>query len=173
MFVTTNGGVTWTSVAAIPAGDDAGITGILFDPAASAGVVGGVTQTIFASSYGNGVYESTNAGATWSHLSGGPTDVENAAVSSTGVYYAVGDSNSSLWSYAGGKWTELMTGSQVEAIAVDPNNANELVVTYSGGNMNISYDGGATWSGANWNTHVAAADIPWDRPPMPTWTLAM
>ena len=163
MFVTTNGGVTWTSVAAIPAGDDAGITGILFDPAASAGVVGGVTQTIFASSYGNGVYESTNAGATWSHLSGGPTDVENAAVSSTGVYYAVGDSNSSLWSYAGGKWTELMTGSQVEAIAVDPNNANELVVTYSGGNMNISYDGGATWSGANWNTHVAAADIPWEQ----------
>ena len=42
----------------------AGITGILFDPAVG-GVVNGVTQTIFASSYGNGVYESTNGGATW------------------------------------------------------------------------------------------------------------
>ena len=29
--------------------------------------------------------------------------------------------------------------------------------------MNISYNGGATWSGANWNTHVAAADIPWEQ----------
>ena len=91
MFVTTNGGTTWTSVSAMPVGSGAGITGILFDPAIG-GVVGGVTQTIFASSYGNGVYESTNGGATWTALTGGPTDVEYAAVSSTGVYYAVGDS---------------------------------------------------------------------------------
>ena len=48
-----------------------------------------MTNTIFAASYGNGVYESTNAGASWSLLSGGPTDVITAAVSSTGVYYAV------------------------------------------------------------------------------------
>ena len=42
MFVTTNSGTTWTSVSAIPADGGAGITGILFDPGASAGVVGGV-----------------------------------------------------------------------------------------------------------------------------------
>ena len=48
-----------------------------------------MTNTIFAASYGNGVYESTNAGASWSLLSGSPTDVIDAAVSSTGVYYAV------------------------------------------------------------------------------------
>ena len=66
-----------------------------------------MTQTIFASSYGNGVYESTNGGTTWTALSGGPTDVQYAAVSSTGVYYAVGD-GSNLWSYASGKWTELL-----------------------------------------------------------------
>ena len=81
---------------AIPVAQRAGlgITGILFDPAVG-GVVNGVTQTIFASSYGNGVYESTNGGSTWTHLTGGPTDVEYAAVSSTGVYYAVGNGNSS------------------------------------------------------------------------------
>ena len=54
MFVTTNGGTTWSRVSGIPVGSDAGITGILFDPAIG-GVVGGVTQTIFASSSGNGV----------------------------------------------------------------------------------------------------------------------
>ena len=112
LFVTTNGGQTWsrsarfrsatTTTAAIP-----GITGILFDPAIG-GAVGGVTQTIFASSYGNGVYESTNGGSTWTQLSGGPTDVEYAAVSSTGAYYAVGDSNPDLWRYANGAWTELL-----------------------------------------------------------------
>ena len=97
---------TWRSVAQYPWARNAGITGILFDPAIG-GVVNGVTQTIFASSYGNGVYESTNGGSTWTALTGGPTDVEYAAVSSTGVYYAVGDGNSSLWSYASGTWTEL------------------------------------------------------------------
>ena len=68
-----------------------------------------MTQTIFASSYGHGVYESTNGGATWTALSGGPSDVVSAAVSSTGVYYASDGSN--LWAYAGGKWTELTSGS--------------------------------------------------------------
>ena len=67
MFVTTNGGTTWSSVSAVPVGSGAGITGILFDPAVG-GVVDGVTQTIFASSYGNGVYESTNGGTTWTAL---------------------------------------------------------------------------------------------------------
>ena len=33
MFVTTNGGTTWTNVSAVPVGSGAGITGILFDPA--------------------------------------------------------------------------------------------------------------------------------------------
>ena len=142
MFVTTNGGTTWTSVSAIPAGGGAGITGILFDPGASAGVVGGVTQTIFASSYGNGVYESTNGGTTWTQLTGGPTDVEYAAVSSTGVYYAVGDSNSSLWSYASGKWTELLSNTQyIQAVAVDPSNPQEIVAQTAGGGERPQFQG--------------------------------
>ena len=101
LYVTSNGGSTWSRVSAIPDANGEGVTGILFDPAIG-GAVGGVTQTIFASSYGHGVYESTDGGATWRALSGGPTDVEYAAVSSTGVYYAVGDGSSGLWSYANG-----------------------------------------------------------------------
>ena len=94
-------------------------------------MVGGVTQTIFASSYGNGVYESTNAGATWSHLTGGPTDVENAAVSSTGVYYAVGDSNSEPVELRRRQMDRADDGARrIAVVAVDPNNANELVATY-------------------------------------------
>ena len=113
MFVTTDGGQTWSKVSALPVSQSVsgvypGITGILFDPAVG-GVVGGATQTIFASSYGNGVYKSTNGGTTWTALSGGPTNVEYAAVSGTGVYYAVGNGNSTLWSYANGAWTQLLS----------------------------------------------------------------
>src|SRR3984893_13723180 len=155
LWVTRDGGTTWQSVAAVPAslaapsGEYPGITGMVFDPAIG-GVTGGKTNTIFASSYGNGVYESTNAGASWTHLSGGPTDVENATVSSTGVYYAVGNGNSSLWSYANGTWTELVTpssinGQSIAGVAVNPLNPSEVVIASGGGELDFSFDGGKTW----------------------------
>ena len=165
LFVTTNGGTTWSSVSAVPSGSSgAGITGILFDPAIG-GVVDGVTQTIFAASYGNGVYESTNGGTSWSLLSGGPTDVLNAAVSSTGVYYAVDGAN--LWSYANGAWTEqtpnrLVDGYNAHAVAVNPSNPNEIVLVTSAGYIDVSYNAGTTWSGIDWNSNaVNSTDIPW------------
>ena len=153
------------SVSAIPTslaasdGSYPGITGILFDPAIG-GAVGGVTQTIFASSYGNGAYESTNGGSTWTHLTGGPTDVDYAAVSSTGVYYAVGNSNSALWSYANNTWTQLLTGAGMSGVAVDPLNPNEIVAQYYEGQIQISYNAGTTWSGSS-NDVLTSADIPW------------
>ena len=167
LFVTTNGGATWQSVSAVPVGvsdglgttvdDYPGITGIEFDPAL--GVTGDKTDTIFAASYGEGVYESTNAGVSWSAI-GGPTDVEYAAVSSTGVYYVISD-NDSLWSYSNGAWTELLTAGALQTVAVDPFNPNEIVTVTGGGNLNISYDGGVTWSGTNWNGELNSTDVPW------------
>jgi len=79
--------------------------GILFDPAL--GVTGGKTNTIFAASYGNGVYESTDAGTSWTLLSGSPTDVDYAAVSSNGAYYVTANNSSQLWRYMNGTWTEF------------------------------------------------------------------
>src|ERR1700727_1630541 len=160
LAVTTNGGQTWTSVSAIPDAAGEGITGILFDPVVG-GVVNGVTQTIFASSYGHGVYESTNGGTSWTALSGGPSDVVSAAVSSTGVYYASDGSN--LWAYAGGKWTELASGSQgIQAVAVNPSNPNEIVAVSGAGYLNISYNAGVTWTGPMWSSNqVTSPDIPW------------
>jgi len=165
LFVSTDGGATWQSVSAVPvsltdsSGAYPGITGIEFDPAL--GVTGGKTNTIFAASYGHGVYESTNGGASWSSI-GGPSDVEYAAVSSTGVYYAVGNTNS-LWSYQNGKWTELLVDSShgIDTVAVDPFNPNEIVCQCAGGALNISYNGGATWSGRNDNNELISKDIPW------------
>ena len=147
LFVTTDGGASWQSVSAVPvsladsSGNYPGITGIEFDPAL--GTTAGKTNTIFAASYGNGVYESTNGGASWSAI-GGPSDVEYAAVSSTGVYYAVGNGNS-LWSYNNGAWTQLLSntsGQAIETVAVNPVNPSEIVVQTAGGVLDVSYDGG-------------------------------
>ena len=169
LFVTKNGGATWQSVSGVPislmdgSGDYPGITGIEFDPAL--GETGGNTNTIFAASYGNGVYESINAGTSWALLSGGPTEVISAAVSSTGVYYATNDNGdtSSLWSFAGGQWTELLSdySGDVKTVAVDPSNPSEIVVQSGGGNIDVSYNAGETWSGFNDTTELSAADVPW------------
>ena len=80
-------------------------------------------------------------------LTGGPTDVESAAVSSsTGVYYAVGNSNSGLWSYASGQWTQLISGNnggqEINAVAIKSSNQNEIVAVAPSGYLNISYDAG-------------------------------
>ena len=168
LFVTTNGGASWQSVSAVPlsradsSGDNPGFSGIVFDPAL--GVTGGKTNTIFAASYGNGVYQSTNGGASWSSI-GGPSDVQYAAVSSTGVYYAVNDANtpnSSLWSYHNGVWAQLYSDPRgISTVAVDPFNPNEIVTQNIYGDINISYNAGATWSGENWGNQVVSPTIPW------------
>ena len=102
------------------------ITGILFDPAIG-GAVNGVTQTIFASSYGNGVYESKNGGSTWTQLNGGPSNVEYSTVGSNGAYYAVGNNNQSLWRYYNGAWMELLQPSDGIQAVVIKQNPNEIV----------------------------------------------
>ena len=114
MFVTTNGGQTWSSVGALPVGTNASITGILFDPSHRRSGQRGDADPHFRLELRQWrLHESRNGGATWTALTGGPTDVEYAAVSSTGVYYAVGNGGSGLWSYVGGKWTRAVPVSLV------------------------------------------------------------
>ena len=173
VFVSTNGGGTWQSVSGVPASQEAtsseypGITGILFDPALGGTNASGNTNTIFAASWGNGVYESTNAGASWSSI-GGPSYVENAAVSSTGAYYVISDNGTeetgaTLWSYSNGTWTNLLTGDAngLHTVAVNPFNPNEVVVQTNGGILNVSLDGGSTWSGLDWTNTLGTNTIPW------------
>jgi hypothetical protein len=164
LFVSIDGGATWQNVSAVPASqkvggnDYPGISGIEFD--AASGVTGGKNNTIFAASYGNGVYESTNAGASWSAI-GGPNDVTCAAVSSTGVYYAAGTGNS-LWSFQNSTWSKLHTvGEGIQTVAVNPFKPQEIILQTPGGNLDVSYDGGLVWSGVNRSNQLKSTDIPW------------
>jgi len=105
------------------------------------------TNIVFAASYGNGVYETTNGGISWSKLSGGPSSVKFAAVSPNGSYFAI-DANNNLWVDANGAWTEPFSSGDVAGVAVDPFNPNHVVVTQYNGQLNESLNGGASWSGS-------------------------
>jgi hypothetical protein len=161
LYVTTNGGTSWALVSGVPAGSTYGITGILFDPSSS--VVGGVTQGIYAASTGNGVYHSTNAGSSWTLTSGGPSNIQYAAIDSSGNYYAVGNSGANLFKYSG-TWSTIATpanGASFQAVAINPLNTSEIVVCGTGGQIYISNNAGSTFSAQNLNTSLSTPDIPW------------
>ena len=53
-------------------------------------------------------------------------------------------------------------GTGLQTVAVDPFNPNEIVTQNLCGQLNISYNGGATWSGINiMATQLVSTDIPW------------
>jgi len=160
LWMTANGGTSWTNIAAVPAGTSSeGLAGIVFDPSSGTTQVGGVTETntIYVGSQGNGVYVSTNAGSSWSHLSGSPTTIAEAQVASS-TYFMVDNTNA--WKYSGGTWTEMVTGGGWNDIAIDPSNANHIVLVGSG-TIDVSTNGGTSWSGADSNFTISTPDVPW------------
>jgi hypothetical protein len=159
LFVTTDGGNTWSTVSGVPtavadgSGNNyPGITGVLFDP--------GNASIIFAASYGNGFYQTTNGGASWSKLSGGPSSVWQGAISSNGTYYAI-DANHNLWVEANGSWTEAVSSANVFGVAANPSNPNQVVVVSDTGTLNESSDNGATWGGWSGVPTSNTSQIPW------------
>jgi photosystem II stability/assembly factor-like uncharacterized protein len=161
LFVTADGGASWRLVTGVPTpASPAGITGVVFDE--SSGVTAGGTRTIYATSNGNGVYRSTDAGASWSPLSGGPATVEHAAVATDGAYYAV-NMGTSVYVFAAGSWrTSASTGVQLHSVATDPANPARIVVGRDSGHLVVSLDRGASWgAGVIWNVTRTATDVPW------------
>jgi Bacterial Ig domain/BNR/Asp-box repeat len=170
LFVTMDGGMTWQRVSAVPVSQQTssglypGITGIAFDPSSS--TTGGRTNTIYASSYGNGVYRSSDAGATWRALTGGPANVRSGKIATDAAYYAIGNERTSVWRFASGVWTNITPDSSQswDGILVDPLNSARVVAVREGGYLDQSSDRGATWGGIIWGNGYpsrVATDIPW------------
>ena len=159
LFKTIDGGAKWNVVSGVPAASAAAVNGILFDPANA--------NIIFAASYGNGVYQSTDGGADWTKLTNGtgPSNVQYAAISSTGVYYAVDGKEENLWAYTGGTWTKLISGTNgqgsVNAVAVNPSNPDHIIAADVNGRLNESFNGGTRWSGWTTKNSLSATDAPW------------
>jgi hypothetical protein len=163
LWASADAGASWTRVTGVPAGTGSGITGIAFDP--TSGTTNGKTNTIYAGSWGYGVYRSTSAGGTWTRPTGGPTTVNNAVVASDGIYYAT--DGAAAHKFAGGVWTKINSASGWHSVAVDPSNPARVVLGDDGGTLMQSLDRGATWGqGVIWGSSAypisrVANDIPW------------
>ena len=167
LWATTNGGTTWARVASVPAAtSDAGII-VAFDR--SAPKSGALSTGIYASSSGNGVYSSRDAGATFAAMAGSPTTHRHIVVGRDGVVWlteASGQSN--VRRFANGVWTALtgMGGQTWHSISVDPADPKH-VVCGAAGDLISSSDGGAKWTSPmypGWPAGAAnrvATDIPW------------
>ncbi len=163
LFATLDGGRAWQRVAAVPAGAKAGLTGLVFDPAS--GVTGGRTRTLYAASYGQGVWRTTDAGASWARLPGGPASVVHAAVSGDGAYFATShDAVPNLvWRWSDGAWHSGSPdrGQFWHAVMTDPFDPARVVVGTDSGYLSQSRDRGTSWGEVLWTVERQAADIPW------------
>lgn len=171
LFVTNDGGSKWHSVGNIPAsspisdGQHPGFAGIVFDH--TSGANDGRTTVIYVSSYGHGAYRSSDAGASWTHLDGGPSNISHGKIASDGAYYITENSGSSVWRYSSGNWTNITPpGDNVwSTVITDPFDSARVIAIREGGYLDISRDRGATWSGIIWGPNGTnariAADIPW------------
>ena len=169
LWRSTNQGATWTAVSgvpggAIPPGTSQGLgNSLAYDPASP--VVGGVTQKLYAGSFGSGVYLTTNGGTSFTLIGEGPPNVNRIAVSSLGVYateYQPTVGNSSIWRYNGSTWSTVSVGNNCgpNGIAINPNNVNEVVAMCGVGMISVSTDGGVTWGGFAITT-FGGTDVPW------------
>jgi hypothetical protein len=189
LWKSTDHGVHWAQVAAFPnvgnyaqdatdttgyLSDNQGVTWVAFDKAS--GKSGSRTKTIFVgvADLQNTVYESTDAGVTWSRVAGQPTGylAHKGEVDPTGSYLYLTTSDKGgpydggsgdVWKYtiATGAWTRISPGKAggstenygYSGLSIDQQHPNTLMVTgYSSWWPDTyiyrSTDGGATWTNA-------------------------
>jgi photosystem II stability/assembly factor-like uncharacterized protein len=138
---------------------------IFFDPTSS--ISDGEAQDIFVSSYGTGVYHSTDGGSTWSLLasSGMPTTHTHMFADQTGILWLVANDNKagatggSLNKFANGSWSQPLR-SGIQSVAVNPANANNVYGGQNDGKLMVSTNGGLSFVGPT-NIARRANDIPW------------
>jgi photosystem II stability/assembly factor-like uncharacterized protein len=166
IFVTTDGGDSWTSISRSSIANSASVSGvypghaIAFDP--NSRVSGGVTQGIYIASYGTGVYSSTNGGITWTLTRSTPTTFQHMIVDQNGNVWLCDDfKGGHLHKYTGGRWASIpRAGNECHSIAVNPSNANSVYVGTNSGKLLLSTDGGDSWVGPN-RGRISSSDIPW------------
>ena len=170
-FVTRNGGASWTKVNAVGSGKADGLPQgggslIAFDRRAGSGASS--TQGIYISTYGIGVFHSTDGGSTWKATNGSPTTHRHMVVDPNGTVWLTDNTNSAanIHTYDGDIWRTVPENGGFFTIAIDPNNCASktscrVVFADNGGVVDITTDGGRSWSGKDYQYSRVATDIPW------------
>jgi len=179
---TNAGGATFTSIspAIIPTAIASVFGGfpsynIVFDPSSAHNCRAGAISTcgvyVFAYTESAGtpngkVWKSTDGLASVTGTTGGPTIVEDFAISPTGgAVWATDASNGAsenggqLWKYNGTSWAQV-SGVNGHSIAINPTNSLKMALASASGALTYSADGGVTWTGYLTNTQTSPS-IPW------------
>ncbi len=151
-------GLSWQSLSAVAPGAAGEIIGLAVDPSDA--------MHVWAAVEGEGVYESTNGGASW-QPGGLPgksvrwlSAVPGAAASPGrfALYAGVGNEGIYRWDSVARAWEslsgDLPGGSTPLAFLADPRQAGALWTSLDGGGIYRSADGGASWSNV---TSIAAS----------------
>ena len=162
--VTDDAGATWATVGDVPTSANNGGVLIAFDSSSS--VVGGKTQIIYASSYGNGVYQTTNGGTSWTLTTSSPTTHRHVICDQAGSVYLCDNSGgaTSLQRFESGSWATVTGAGAAIVVAVDPADVNHITCGRGGGEISSSANHGTTWTGYPNNTPLTtwtSTDIPW------------
>ena len=190
LWKSTDSAQTWTQVAGFPttgvANGDAGtggygLTFVVFDP--RSGSPGSSTPAIYLGvgvTTGNGLYRTTDAGATWEAVAGQPAGMmpHHAVLDGCGNLYLAYNNGSgpnsitsgAVWRYsmAGGVWTNVsppQSGGGFGGIAADAAHPGTLIVTtidrWSRDEIYRTTNGGASWVGLESaaKTDVAGAPL--------------
>lgn len=178
LWVTKDGGKRWIRVDGVPAGVPAqpkkkkaapipvGLGSVLFDP--STAQDGSPTRRALATVWGEGVYETTDAGATWKRTGAdlGISEVESAAMGNDGTYVVAQSEARNAFRLRDGHWEELKLPRKEKwiEVVIKPGDSNTMFLFGSGvmgfARQLRTTDGGATWTPIAHKTLIAE-DIPW------------
>jgi photosystem II stability/assembly factor-like uncharacterized protein len=152
VWKTTDGGVQWRvltdSLSAVTCG------GIAVDPNNPDVIYYGSGELNFSldSYYGDGIFRSTNGGATWlrSATAGVGRYFSQVSIDPTNsaIVYASGSNGVYKTTDAGFTWRATNSGNNANCILIDPTNTQILYTTTGGSGGNLtrkSTDGGTTW----------------------------
>jgi len=149
-FKSTNAGASWTKINNLYG------SFVQFD--VSGGLVSGVTKNIFIGCT-DGVYRSTDGGATFTLMAGSPVGVARADIHSNGTLYVTAGNPwaqpgpGGVFKWNGTAWSTITpaTAGSYAAVAVNPQNSLEVVVSSTNFNTYVfnhyrSNNGGSSWT---------------------------
>jgi photosystem II stability/assembly factor-like uncharacterized protein len=154
VWKTTDGGVNWTvltdNLPTLACGD------VVVDQQNPNVLYLGTGELNYSSDsqYGNGIYKSTDAGATWFQVAtvsqvGNRCSYMAIDPFNSNIVYMGGSSGIYKSTNAGINWTNMAGGTNVNCVIINPTNSQIIYITNGGtnaGQVLKSTDGGTTWT---------------------------
>lgn len=153
VWKTTNGGSAWQALTDNLTSTACGT--VVVDPNNPNTIYFGTGELNFSfdSYYGDGIYQSTDGGQSWTKTAttaiGSRFSQITIDPTNPNVVYAAGSSGVYKSTNAGASWFSTSSGSNANCVLVDPNNPQTLYTTTGGYGPNLikkSTDGGTSWT---------------------------